>query len=978
MKKYFSIFFAALLAVACVEPLQPYLGPVDNEPEEGAPVTIEFSLPPTTKADWGYKPTIETMHVAVFNSHGVLKQYQEATLSDPAATIANPQEIENGDQGAANPKYSVVINMSSNERILHFIANSPVSTLEELIALAGSSGEDAILNSLNTTDGNAAYWQRIKLDKIDAYTYQGGVYTAPDGSTRGTAGGTSYTYQVSGQTITVYKGDFIKSNGDKVLDGTGYFMSDYVKNALKNVPLVRNYVEIRVTERTTGESPSNFHPKKFALVYVPKAGSVAPFDTKNNAFATAYTYTYPEEGSPTFNEELTYSDVHGTNYPGFLAGGIDPNYDAEDPKWNPDAEENYFINFSSGSATTYMYERPLPTVNQLSTCILVGGTLDGVTGDRWFMIEITDTQGQYFPFYRGLSYDFVIGRIDGTIGYDSAEAAFNHDPIGDVSGSVTTATIERINDGYGTNLWVEYVDYVTADAENKTIYYTMYRQVGDDIDDVEYLFGTEENPNVTLTIINPDSDPDGEYKATDATTLTGSEYTGTGTPNNDLRWYVATVPLKGAEAHALHSILRIEGTINADTGKKMHRDVHYRVMGTQKFKNGDNVLKATPLDNENAGQVTTLTIYLPGDLGSSMFPLDLRIEAMNGNFTTVEGLPVESGPSLFDPDQNTFYFIKTIEYDDYYNAESDTYTYAHTATFKTTRAAPSGGTNATAFAVLDKVKSGRTSPYFETATCVVTVGNDPVFKLSDDNITVSADATTAKFFVLSSTNETWTLSRSSSTPATVNFTPTSGTGSKQVTVSFPENESETTKTYTIIASLGSETKEIMITHRRVPVWVATNQIIETTNDYFTQADGEYSGVDSEITELSFDYSGAGYNLYQVGGDYITLQRGNNTYTTLTISAKSITSIVITWDRSTGAGATDYAVNAANTSIIPNDNGSIAYSAGSGTNNNNLRRPTTTWTNNDGSDSVSLRFTVANNATRPRIRQIQVFYSHLVE
>ena len=78
MKKYIYLFFAALLAVACVEPLQPYLGPIVNEPEEGSPVTVEFTLPPVTKGNMAHNPTISTIHVAVFNQAGVLKQYEKA------------------------------------------------------------------------------------------------------------------------------------------------------------------------------------------------------------------------------------------------------------------------------------------------------------------------------------------------------------------------------------------------------------------------------------------------------------------------------------------------------------------------------------------------------------------------------------------------------------------------------------------------------------------------------------------------------------------------------------------------------------------------------------------------------------------------------------------------------------------------------------------------------------------------------------
>ena len=151
----------------------------------------------------------------------------------------------------------------------------------------------------------------------------------------------------------------------------------------------------------------------------------------------------------------------------------------------------------------------------------------------------------------------------------------------------------------------------------------------------------------------------------------------------------------------------------------MSRDVAYRVMGTQKFQD----FSASNLPNQTIGQTTTLTIKLPADLGYSMFPLILKIEAQNGAFNSSEGLPVEYGPSLFDPDHNSFYFLKTIEYSEYYNAETEETKQEYTCTFKTTRTGTASDSNATTFAVIDKVHAGRTAPFFEQKTCMVSVGN---------------------------------------------------------------------------------------------------------------------------------------------------------------------------------------------------------------------------------------------------------------
>ena len=943
MKKFIHIFYIALLAVACVDPLEQIV-PINNEPEDGAKVTLEFSLPPITKSStMAHDPEISTIHVAVFNEAGILKQYEEATLT-------NPGKVTNGNNPNGNPTYSVEVNMSATKRILHFIADSPIDNYEDLISLAGTSGEDVILNALSTDGGETAYWQRIELDKIDAYTYQGNTYTTPDGITWGSNGATSYFYDDDHGHITVYKGDYIKRDGHKVLDGTGYFQSSYVAGMIANIPLVRNFAEITVSQAAS----TNFIPQQFALVNVPIAGYVAPFDTKKREFASAYI----NAGTTA----LTHSVVSDSQYPGSLVGSIDPSM--------PSSFIDLTATGQSAVKTAYMYERTVPNTSQPATCILVGGLFDadgdnsyndaddpaarGTDGKTWFKIEIADPNGGYFPIYRGLSYDIEIGAITGTNGYATAEAAFHADPIGDVSGSVTTATLEQISDGKGTTLWVEYIDYVATQPETKTLFYTMYYQ-NPSTGVITYLYDT-----ITITDESV-SHPDESYKAITTTpVIDDNVYTGTGagTPDNTKEWKKATVNLVSSgnttTTHTTHSVLRIEGTATETTNKPMHRDIHYRVMGTQNFQNGDNILKATALATENAEETTTLTIYLPSDLGYSLFPITLMIEAQNGNFNTTEGLPVESGPSLFGNNKNAFYFLKTIEYDDYYDASTGAYTTAFTAEFKTTRKGTAAHTNATTFAVLDKVKSGRTTPYFNMATCEVTIeGASPIFQLSTNAITVNADVTTATFVVRSTTGGEWSLTTNNSD---VTVTPASGTGNKTVNVSFPANTSTSSATYIITASLeGFDSQYYTITQRKKVTYETVTRTIATTtstigSDYVYGGTGTNSTNTPYTSELGITFTGGSSRQNN------HIRFNNNNSPGVTVTANTITSIVITWTETNRAGD--------NTSVT-SGGGNVSYS-------NTGNYPTTTWTSTSGSDSVSLSFATSNTQNM-RVREIAVTY-----
>ena len=224
-------------------------------------------------------------------------------------------------------------------------------------------------------------------------------------------------------------------------------------------------------------------------------------------------------------------------------------------------------------------------------------------------------------------------------------------------------------------------------------------------------------------------------------------------------------------------------------------------------------------------------------------------------------------------------------------------------------------------------------------------------------ITRKASQTTASFTVTSNSADTWDISGSE------NVTTATKDGST-VNIEFANNMDGTApveRTVTVSIEFGGNTISRTFTiHHNAINWVTGDKTINTTSSTFTQA-GSYNGTSSlDIQSLTFTSNG-NTNLYAVGGSYITLQRGQNANnprtTTLTISAKKITKIIVNWST--------YAVNDNNTSISAGG-GSVAFS-------NN----TTTWTstNDSGSDSVSLQFTVASNATRPRISSIQVFYTH---
>ena len=752
---------------------------VAGDVPEGARLTLGFNVPmPVATKAMTEDPKIDSIHVFVFSvsdvsENGAFLEVQKATLSNPSVNKNaiqdyedpdNPGAITNASESTVIGRWDVDLMMGRGKRHIHFVANLP----KDFEVPDAGTDEASVLRSIQTSGGDVSYWQMVEVeDGILAYTYEGGKtyqYVDENGiiTTRNvsdvpgyvsySATGKSYQYKrenpTSGEIVTydVGVGDYITTEGLKVLDGGGYYASMDLSQAVNLIPLIRNFARIRVMTDGTG----NFQLKKAVLINTPEKGFAAPYDDASHKFVEAY-----RKAGTT---KLDHATIQGTGYPATIPGNS-----IVTTKPDESTAANAVTDDVTGvsAAMLYMYERGIPT--QKATGMLIYGTLTG-KGDRWFKVEISDKTGAFFPIYRDFTYEVTIKNINGSEGYEFMDEAWENDAIGDISGSPETQTLTKIDDGQGLTLWVEYIDHTSTDPANHSVR-LLYKF---------YKGSTNYTDRVTLPI----KAVTGREPAINSTAeeLTGSPYSGTDTPDSGSGWYAVDVPLYGNSSITKVSTLHVEGKLDAKT---MYRDITYRVMSKQDF-----TLSNTGLSADALGATTTLNITLPDYLGYSVFPLTLMIEAENKNLNPADGenLSVESGTSLFDANKNSFYFLKTIEYDDY--QANHTVSIA----FKTTQA--SG--NATWIAVADK------EGYFNSGKDYVSTG--PIFLLSANTASVGANETSAKFTLFSTgaENPDWTLSADNTN---VTFLPgNTGTGSKAITVRFPANDGTTAKTYTVTAS----------------------------------------------------------------------------------------------------------------------------------------------------------------------------------
>jgi len=884
MKRIFYILTAALVALAaCTKELPTQENPLVPEEQDsvypdGAQVDLVFAVPDElqTKGTMADNPDIDNLYVAIFDGSGTLKEYVAATPLDGTTYVT-----ENGVAGAQ--RFKARVTLKNSERRIHFIANGPAKE-----TVTGGM-ESALLQQWTTEYNDAAFWQRIVLPNgITAHTFSGkdsegntltdgkhiyyyylvedeqgkDVYVPASSSTTGVQTAEYVIKLVNGRptytagSMTVNPGDFVNAKGEKIVDGTGYFQSDEVADAVELVPMVRNFARVKIVPEQVAEggtAKGNFTPVEFYLMNIPDHGTIAPYSATVGGFVPQFastttqdsdglsTVTDPDIATKTNAEVL--ASLNAGKYPASIPSGAALIQTPKEVKDNGNAIPSTWKRYTvagtlAGTESAFLYERGLPNKNQDPTYLLVGGTMtEGhASGTRWFKIELTDANGAYMRIFRDITYAIELGNITGSDGYDTPAQAALGTPVSDVSNAITTENLEQVNDGKGTSMWVKYIDYVgnKPEGETVTILYKVFdAETGvalsptwDDDKDPS----TPEVSRYTLTC-----DPAASETTTGAVSNVTADaaYSGADTPDGKTDWRVAEVTLvTPSSTEILHSTLTIAG-VTADgatsgSGKTLSRKVKYHVMNTQKL-----ALSATKLESEAAGKETKLTIKLPTGLGFSMFPLTLKIEAEKANLNPVASknklsdetaidLPVETGPSYFS-NQNSFGYLFSLNYSDYYNPENtaNPYTTEFNLYFTTSKdyLGSTSGSNETWISVTDSYgyfegqpenPADMYDPEKNHAVTLVAVegGGNAYLNISPVSQSVAPNATTASFSISTKSGTNWNVAAVTSgvTPS-----PTSGSGNGVVTLTFDPNSTNASRDFVVRVTSGTTTKDITVT-----------------------------------------------------------------------------------------------------------------------------------------------------------------------
>ena len=527
--------------------------------------------------------------------------------------------------------YSVELTVTDQPRVVHIIANAP-----EKIKFGS---ETEVIGTLVTQydaaetgvfDRKDAYWQRVYLEN--------GVCAAPKAELK-TTNPTAYNAQ-----LATYQG---------------------IINALDSVKLIRNFAQLTVTEKA-----ANFEMTGFWITNYPEKGSVAPYNRTTGQFQNDYA-EYDDIS------ELMAADKG--NYKGYSPVStnlvsISGKSSTELSALKIDAAEQFH---------TFCYEREVPKKDPLY--IIVAGKFNGDGSETYYKIDLRDNNGEYFPILRNFNYRISINNVY-RAGASSVQGALASAPSGNIDSSIDMQGLDNISDGVA-QIYVGETDVVLVGDGNVQLRYKF-------IPDVT-------NPASANTTTAPAS----ESEHTPYVTFT-TNYGSTGavfgqTDANAVKGVVASVDeADGYRVVSLTSVAPTEVVKNQEitiTGhywaenkwQTISRTVSYHLRNKLDMTVSCNPGKVP----RGTGQEFDLIIGLEAGLPSSIFSLDMDIEARNLSITTNnDPLPLSSGLSYIS-DKSTlpsFYFTKTITWTDYQEAEVvDGYKY-FTCHFKTNKGLADG------------------------------------------------------------------------------------------------------------------------------------------------------------------------------------------------------------------------------------------------------------------------------------------------
>lgn len=542
-------------------------------------VEASFTVPHMHETRSFESPAISSLHLLVFDENGYLIQVCDA---EPVDSFGVETGIEY--------KYRVELGQSNYKRTIHLIANSPITiNANGTSAYRLGEHERRVIDNLYTEGGNEAYWASVSLEN--------GI-----------------------------------TGVQKIVGGKQVFEpSEELIEALTNVPMVRNYTRVKVTNNAS----AYLADAEIMMMNIPDRGSVAPLISDGN-------YAQFATHARAANSSLNYNDIAAQGYEGY-----EPN-------------DMSLTNSTWGAMHEFYERRQQISGKEVATpaFAIVRGRYVGANGEdaeySYYKIDICytdETTGavELYNLLRNIEYNITIIDVLGR-GYATLNEAATNAASNNLNFAVETKSLNSISDGE-RRLSVEYTQRVLTEGDAEfTLKYKYETNISTGATNNNAVVFSNLAGNV-LAVNNPNG-------ATDAAKYIVSNVAGAD------GWNSVTFKSQTVSGTKLQTIILTAGNLQ--------RSIEL-ILGEPYTMTLDMVPgSSTNVVDSKVGAAVEAKISLPLGLPEALFPLEIYLVAEKMTLSpdaTKNVLPVITGLSATGVPSSSgihFGYIVTIDASYYY------------------------------------------------------------------------------------------------------------------------------------------------------------------------------------------------------------------------------------------------------------------------------------------------------------------------
>lgn len=542
-------------------------------------VEASFTVPHMHETRSFESPAISSLHLLVFDENGYLIQVCDA---EPVDSFG----VETG----MEYKYRVELGQSNYKRTIHLIANSPITiNANGTSAYRLGEHERRVIDNLYTEGGNEAYWASVSLEN--------GI-----------------------------------TGVQKIVGGKQVFEpSEELIEALTNVPMVRNYTRVKVTNNAS----AYLADAEIMMMNIPDRGSVAPLISDGN-------YAQFATHARAANSSLNYNDIAAQGYEGY-----EPN-------------DMSLTNSTWGAMHEFYERRQQISGKEVATpaFAIVRGRYVGANGEdaeySYYKIDICytdETTGavELYNLLRNIEYNITIIEVLGR-GYATLNEAATNAASNNLNFAVETKSLNSISDGE-RRLSVEYTQRVLTEGDAEfTLKYKYETNISSGATNNNAVVFSNLAGNV-LAVNNPNG-------ATDAAKYIVSNVAGAD------GWNSVTFRSQAVSGTKLQTIILTAGNLQ--------RSIEL-ILGEPYTMTLDMVPgSSTNVVDSKIGAAVEAKISLPLGLPEALFPLEIYLVAEEMTLSpdaTKNILPVITGLSATGVPSSSgihFGYIVTIDASYYY------------------------------------------------------------------------------------------------------------------------------------------------------------------------------------------------------------------------------------------------------------------------------------------------------------------------